>query len=84
VVPAIQIILICLAIGPDPKDLGFGVINDEMYNENDTLIARRALCPPAEGCGVALSCRYLAMLPNTSISLVNYLDKCANEKGFLI
>ncbi|OXA64810.1 ABC transporter G family member 23 [Folsomia candida] len=71
VVPAIQIVLICLAIGPDPKKLGFGVINEEMIANG---FPTDAPCVPNPGCGVALSCRYLSMLPNESLHLKSYTN----------
>lgn len=72
VVPAIQIVLICLAIGPDPKKLGFGVINEEMIANG---FPTDAPCVPNPGCGVALSCRYLSMLPNESLHLVRAIQE---------
>ncbi len=73
VVPAIQIVLICLAIGPDPRDLGFGVVNYDLM-DNSTGNMTEALCPPDPGCGIALSCKYLSMLPQESLKMV--LKQC--------
>ncbi|XP_021960922.1 ABC transporter G family member 20 isoform X3 [Folsomia candida] len=76
--PAIQVILFCLAIGREPRDIRVGVINNEM----STL----GLCDAPMGCSTAnLSCRYLKFLPKDSLHLTFYENETAAiseiEKG---
>ena len=71
VLPVMQVILFCLAIGRDPKDLKLGVVNSEMDWESKS-------CPVATGCNFTqLSCRYLKFLDNSSISKQYYRDENA-------
>lgn len=65
VLPAIQVILFCLAIGREPLGMRFGVINNEI---NDT-----GVCTGPVGCtSVNLSCRYLDSIPKDTVHLVPF------------
>lgn len=62
--PAIQVILFCLAIGREPNDMKVGVVNYE--------VPYLGSCEAMVGCTTAnLSCRYLDALPKHSVQLVN-------------
>lgn len=64
VLPAIQVILFCLAVGREPLDMKFGVINHE--------VPEFGICHGPEGCTTMnLSCRYLDTLPPASVRLVS-------------
>jgi hypothetical protein len=75
-VPAMQIVLICLAIGPPPKNLYVGVINHEVDHENDTSLAPSSpYCEVVPDCTppYLFSCRFLSNLPNETFNLVTDL-----------
>lgn len=64
VLPAIQVILFCLAIGREPLDMKFGIINHEVEGS--------PICHGPIGCTTQnLSCRYLDTLPKESVHLVS-------------
>ncbi|OXA63396.1 ABC transporter G family member 20 [Folsomia candida] len=58
IMPALQVIIVCIAIGPDPKGLSFGLVNHDARNA----------CTVVPGCVVndnytgSLSCRFLHIL----------------------
>jgi len=67
VLPAMQVILFCLAIGREPREMKFGVVNNE--------IPWNASCDVVEGCGASnLSCKFLDQLPKDMLSLISYDD----------
>ncbi|OXA59297.1 ABC transporter G family member 20 isoform X2 [Folsomia candida] len=80
IVPATQVLVICLAIGNDPKPMWMGVVNHEMNH---------TACPPVslmdrvtkEGCDVEnLSCKFLAEIPSDTIYLRDYAtDELARD-----
>ncbi|PNF21464.1 ABC transporter G family member 23 [Cryptotermes secundus] len=60
--PVVQIILFCLTIGRDPKNLHLAYVNDELNFTTD--------CMPIEGCSYdLLSCQYLDSLRTRTIIL---------------
>jgi hypothetical protein len=62
--PVVQIILFCLTIGKDPKDLHLAYVNDELNFTTD--------CMPMDGCSYdLLSCQYLDSLRSRPIILVS-------------
>lgn len=62
VLPVMQVILFCLAIGRDPEDLKLAIVNKEMFYDNMT-------CPLATDCSFTyLSCRYLNFLDKDTIT----------------
>ncbi|CAG7829425.1 unnamed protein product [Allacma fusca] len=68
VLPAIQVILFCLAIGREPLDMKLGVINHE--------IEEFGICTGPIGCTtVNLSCRYLDAIPKFSVHLVPFVTE---------
>jgi ABC-type multidrug transport system permease subunit len=68
VLPAIQVILFCLAIGREPLDMKFGVVNHE--------VPGLSICHGPAGCTTQnLSCRYLDNIPKASVNLVPYLSE---------
>lgn len=74
VLPVMQVILFCLAIGRDPTDLRLAIVNHEMNYWNQSY----QYCPVAEDCKFAnLSCRYLTHLRNTTIHKEYYPDPVA-------
>ena len=69
-VPAFQVLIICLAIGNDPKPMKFGVVNYEVENATECLNPK----PTPEGCDVEeLSCKFLWLIPQDTIPLVRLL-----------
>ncbi|XP_023021834.2 ABC-type transporter snustorr isoform X2 [Leptinotarsa decemlineata] len=80
--PVMQVILFCLAIGGDPKNLYLAIVNHEMIYENLTFQA----CNFDLGCKFGnLSCRYLNTLNTSTIVKQYYPDpesaKMAVETG---
>ncbi|GLV32370.1 snustorr [Carabus blaptoides fortunei] len=74
VLPVMQVILFCLAIGRDPTDLKLAIVNHEMNYWNQSY----QYCPVAEGCKFQnLSCRYLTHLRNSTIHKEYYPDPLA-------
>ena len=62
--PVMQVVLFCLAIGRDPKDLKIAIVNHEMIYGNKS-------CPVTEDCNFShLSCRYLKFLDDDMMKLV--------------
>ena len=60
--PAIQVIFFCLAIGRDPTNLKLAVVNDEL----DPSAGR--VCSYTEGCPTSmLGCRFLQFIDNTTV-----------------
>jgi hypothetical protein len=60
----VQIILFCMTIGRDPKDLHLAYVNDELNFTTD--------CVPMDGCSYnLLSCQYLDSLRSRAIILVS-------------
>nr|CAI5851711.1 unnamed protein product [Callosobruchus analis] len=81
--PVMQVILFCLAIGGDPKDLKLAIVNHEANYTNMSY----QHCPTKPGCKVKhyfqqfflglmenLSCRYLEALNVSTIEKVYYPD----------
>ncbi|CAH2004702.1 unnamed protein product [Acanthoscelides obtectus] len=69
--PVMQVILFCLAIGGDPKDLKLAIVNHEANYTNMTY----QYCPTKPGCKMEfLSCRYLEALNVSTIEKVYYPD----------
>ncbi|XP_072155467.1 ABC transporter G family member 20 isoform X2 [Bemisia tabaci] len=68
VLPVMQVILFCLAIGRDPTGLHLAIVNHEMdFNSS--------YCPINTNCTFSyLSCRYLNSLPNDTIIQDHYRD----------
>jgi hypothetical protein len=67
VLPAIQVILFCLAIGREPLDMKFGVVNHE--------VPGLSICHGPAGCTTQnLSCRYLDNIPKASVNLVSQMS----------
>lgn len=65
--PVMQVVLFCLAIGRDPKDLKIAIVNHEMVYGNES-------CPTTEDCNFShLSCRYLKFLDEDMITIVRYI-----------
>ncbi|XP_040563313.1 ABC transporter G family member 20 isoform X1 [Lepeophtheirus salmonis] len=60
--PAIEVLLFCIAIGNDPTNLNFGIVNNEFpYASN----ASNYSCSTLQGCEFEnLSCRFLSNLTN--------------------
>nr|XP_033203519.1 ABC transporter G family member 20 isoform X2 [Bombus vancouverensis nearcticus] len=66
--PVMQVVLFCLAIGRDPKDLKIAIVNHEMVYGNES-------CPTTEDCNFShLSCRYLKFLDEDMITIKYYPD----------
>jgi len=77
-VPAIQVILICLTIGSDPKYLLLGVINPEICDytsKNWRSIAKECPMDIDNLDNSTLSCFFLANLPEESYILVRVLQR---------
>lgn len=71
VLPVMQVILFCLAIGRDPTGLKLAIVNHEANFTNATY----QHCPIAKGCSfTSLSCRYLRDLNNETIVQEYYPD----------
>lgn len=73
--PAVQVILICLTIGSDPKGLLVDVVNPEYCDFTEDINWRNVtdICPVSDTGRLAnktLSCFYLALLPIESYILV--------------
>lgn len=74
-VPAVQIILICLTIGSDPRGLLIGVVNSESCDfEGPNWRNIKDSCPvdPSDLANGTLSCFFLAHLPEESFILVPF------------
>ncbi|XP_063389305.1 ABC transporter G family member 23 [Cydia fagiglandana] len=68
VLPVMQVILFCLAIGRDPSGLKLAIVNNDVNVIN-------GLCPYNSSCSMKnLSCRYLDHLRNASIIKEYYAD----------
>lgn len=72
--PVLQIIIFCLAIGHDPKDLRMAVCNHELNRTgsgpNGRLLDQS--CPVTAGCNYTLlSCRYLEAMVQRRIQYVS-------------
>ncbi len=66
--PAIQVVFFCVAIGRDPSDLPIAVVNNELEGSS---IAANASCDIAQGCVFTdVSCRLLANIFSNESSLV--------------
>lgn len=65
--PCLQMINTCLTIGNDPTDLRIGVVNMDADCTNYTLNLN---CEGDEPSAAFLSCHYLDLLPNKTLSLV--------------
>lgn len=71
VLPVMQVILFCLAIGRDPTGLKLAIVNHEANFTNSSY----QHCPIAKGCSfTSLSCRYLRDLNNETIVQEYYPD----------
>lgn len=72
--PVVQIILFCISIGRDPKNLELAIVNYELNNSMEP-------CIPAIDCNwTHLSCRYLHHLEERSIKFLPYdYEKDAKE-----
>nr|CAH7736596.1 unnamed protein product [Callosobruchus chinensis] len=69
--PVMQVILFCLAIGGDPKDLKLAIVNHEANYTNMSY----QYCPTKLGCKMEnLSCRYLEALNVSTIEKNYYPD----------
>lgn len=65
VLPVMQVILFCLAIGRDPSGLKLAIVNNDVNIIDD-------LCPFNRNCSMKnLSCRYISHLKNSSM-ITNY------------
>jgi len=59
--PGIQMTVICMAIGNDPKSLHFGIVNNEIRNFSECLTATNK-------CGGGnLSCTFIKLIPEDDI-----------------
>jgi len=72
--PAIQVIFFCVAIGQEPRDLRLGVVNEESTNCSYL---------PLDECELSdLSCRYLGVLQQNT-DIVSYDNTEEGEEGVL-
>lgn len=78
--PVVQIILFCYAIGHDPTGLPVAVANYEL--DSSHIAAQK--CPTVMGCNYTyMSCRYLNMLQEKTITLVSISkEEDENETNF--
>jgi hypothetical protein len=68
VMPSLQVLVTNLTLGPEPKNLAFGIIDPEV-NFNVSKCDAVSLTK----CGSdALSCQYIKTLPNNIINPVSY------------
>ncbi|XP_035707781.1 ABC transporter G family member 20-like [Folsomia candida] len=79
IVPATQVLVICLAIGNDPKPMWMGVVNHELNYTSCPTLDRASKTD--EGCDVEnLSCKFLAEIPSDTIYLRDYAtDELARD-----
>ncbi|XP_035712100.1 ABC transporter G family member 23 [Folsomia candida] len=79
IVPATQVLVICLAIGNDPKPMWMGVVNHELNYTSCPILDPAS--KQGEGCDVEnLSCKFLAEIPTDTIYLRDYAtDELARD-----
>lgn len=78
--PAVQIILFCLSIGKDPRNLPIAIVNNDFNSSKQG-------CEIINGCVYEnLSCRFLSKLEDRTLKLLNYDTdeeaRYAVEKGW--
>jgi len=68
--PSFQVIMVNLTVGPEPKNMKFGVVDPEVNFDVD-------LCANlSQGCKLEnLSCRYINSIPKSVIIPVSYFLK---------
>nr|QTW43728.1 ABCH1 [Eurytemora affinis] len=67
--PAIQVVFFCVAIGQEPANLRLGVVNEESFNCSDV----------STGCSLSeLSCRYLQVL-ETRVQITRFDNSSLSE-----
>ena len=73
VLPMMQVVLFCLAIGRDPEDLELAIVNPEMNFTSRECLFNRTECSFEN-----LSCRYLDFLNKERIEKVKIFDLIEN------
>jgi len=73
ILPAIQMVVVCLAVDNDPKNLNFGIVNHEIPDTSsvlDTCAKMTSGGPCPQETQQILSCRYLNLLPREIVNWV--------------
>jgi len=79
-VPGMQLCILCITVGDDPKLLNIGFVNKEKVDLFDCLTPKNE----STGCSLeGLSCNYLTKLPKEIVSLVKLNVKLIQYKRLL-